>query len=164
LSHSHIALRHLLKQVELYKQRRKQRDVRPAWVTEFINKVADLFEPMQSEVGRVGFDCRFLDETWAVDLFLGSTELVGGRHDGQSRHTSFSFDLAQLLEHFESVERFQWLSIAEGDAAEGVEAGCAVVMEGHVGSNPLRLAIRSAPPDGAGPGFRVYPNGTRDMA
>ena len=161
-----MPVRHLLKQVEIYKSKRAQRDVRPAWVTEFINSVADLFEPM-TDVGRVGFDCRFLEDCWRVDLFLGSTEVVGGPNDGRAEHTNFRFDMKPLLEKFTDIARFDWHSLApdSGDPnADDAAMGSHVTIEGHVASNLLRLHVCSIPPNTAGPGFKLYPDGRCDIA
>lgn len=161
MSHSHMPIRHLLKQVEIFKSKRAQRDVRPQWVTQFIDEVADLFEPM-TDVGRVGFDCRLAEECWFVSLFLGSTEVVGGPEDGQSHYTNFRFDLSPLLERFSRIERFAWNSLPH--QSESDDHGSYITIEGHLEENRLRLDIRSIPPETAGPGFKVYPNGRYDIA
>ncbi|MGH7130251.1 MAG: hypothetical protein ACREIV_16900, partial [Planctomycetaceae bacterium] len=63
MSHSHMPVNHLIRQVELYRERRRERDVRPAAVTEFIEAAAELFEPLMEE-GRVGFDCCAGEQRW----------------------------------------------------------------------------------------------------
>lgn len=163
MSHSHQPVRHLLKQVEIYKSKRAKRDVRPEWVTEFIDSVADLFDPM-TDVGRVGFDCRLSEDCWHVDLFLGSTEMVGGADDGRSEHTNFRFDLKRLLQRFSSIERFDWHSVSLVGNADDDGAGSHVTIDGYVQQHRLRLDVRSVPPSAAGPGFKVYPDGRCDIA
>ena len=57
LPQPHLTINHLLKHMDTYAAKRNNRDVRPAWVTQFINQVAELFEPLAG-IGRVGFDCQ----------------------------------------------------------------------------------------------------------
>ncbi len=163
MSHSHMPIRHLLKQVEIFKSKRSQRDVRPAWVTSFIDEIADLFEPM-TDVGRVGFDCHLAEDCWFVGLFLGCTEIVGGPDDGQSQFSSFRFDLMPLLERFSNVDRFEWHSVPHLESAGDSNVGSYITIDGHVAENRLRLDIRSIPPETAGPGFKAYADGRYDIA
>jgi hypothetical protein len=158
-----MPLQHLLKQMETYNARRSQRDVRPAWVTEFINSVAELFEPLD-DVGRVGFDCQITEDRWDVGMYLGSTEIVGGKHDGRDRHTAFEFDLLTLQHLFEQVYAFDWTAFPSDLDGHKSPARCVVTVDGLVGANPLRLRILSVPPDDAGPGFREYPGGRCEPA
>jgi hypothetical protein len=154
-----MPVQHLLKQVELYRAKRDTRDVRPEWVTEFIDNAAELFDPYD-EVARVGFDCQLAENGWEIAMFLGSVEIVGGREDGMSRHSSFQFDLKSVESQFRKIERVDFESSANAEAGQ---SPCArVVVEGIVGENPLRLTICSAAPSEAGPGFREFPNGRRD--
>lgn len=160
VSHSHIPVNHLLKQLEIRRAQRESRDLRPVWLTELINRTVEFFEPL-SDVARVGYDCRATEDMWQVGLYLGTTEVVGGSRDGQSRPTNFQFDLSQLLDLFSSIERFHWYALP--DAAEDDEeaASSYVLLEGHVGENPVRMLIHSVPPTAAGPGFRSYPDGSK---
>ncbi len=163
MSHSHIPVKHLLKQVEIYRSQRANRDSRPGWVGEFINAAADLFEPL-IETGRVGFDCQPADDRWIVGMYLGSTEVVGGREDGQSRHTDFQFNLLKLLELFGDVELFQWSAFPDRRSSDGLPVSSIVTIEGRVDGNPIRLQLYSVPPADVGPGFRRYPDGRCDPA
>jgi hypothetical protein len=156
-------VRHLLKQVEIYKSKRSQRDVRPEWVTAFIDEVAELFDPVADE-GRVGFDCHLSEEGWSVGLYLGGTELVGGPRDGQSQHAGFQFDLLPLLDRFSEIERFRWSVFPEGREEGDATALSFVTIEGRVRDNRLRLRIHSIPPADAGPGFRQFPDGRCEPA
>ena len=158
MSHSHMPVRHLLKQVEIYRSKREQRDVRPDWVTDLIERVADLFEPLADE-GRVGYDCQLTDDRWVVEMFLGATEIVGGPRDGQSRYTNFQFDLHNLLDLFEEIDRFRWNSFPERSDDEG-RPRSSVMIDGRVGIHAVRLHVYSFPPDDAGPGFREFADGS----
>ena len=158
MSHSHMPVKHLLRQVEIYRSKREQRDVRPEWVTRLIERVADLFEPLADEA-RVGYDCQLAEDRWIVEMFLGATELVGGPRDGQSRYTNFQFDFHHLLDLFATVDRFRWNALPEKLDDEGTPRS-SVMIEGSVDGNSVRLHIYSFPPDDAGPGFRELADGT----
>ena len=156
-----MPVNHLLKQVEVFRSKRTRRDVRPAWLTEFIDSVAELFDPLTG-VGRIGFDCRWADDRWAVVLFLGSTEQVGGKKDGESRHANFQFDLDGLRKLFDEVDWFRWSAFPEGVDCDGHKISSYLTVEGRIGENALRLQIDSLPPIQAGPGLRCYPDGRCD--
>lgn len=159
MSHSHIPVKHLLKQVEIYRSRRDKRDARPQWVTAFIDKVADLFEPIVDE-GRVGFDCQPVKGRWLVGMYLGSTEIVGGRDDGQSRHTDFQFDLLRLTELFSHIDLLQWSAFPDRPDSDNLPASSFVTVEGRIDGHAVRLQLYSLPPTEAGPALRQYPDGS----
>ena len=161
MSHSHLAINHLLQQVEKHRARRAQRDSRPGWVTHLINHVADFFEPL-ADVGRVGFDCRLIEDRWHVAMFLGCTELVGGCNDGLTRHANFEINLQHLQSEFSRIDRFLWTALPEAGLPTTDAPGTAMsflTIEGLVESQPLTLEIYSVPPNDLGPGFHRFPNG-----
>lgn len=158
VTHSHLPIDHLLKQIQTYSVNRESRDVRPEWVTQIIGQVAELFEPLTG-IGRVGFDCQLSEDSWVVGLYLGCTEIVGGKHDGQSRRVNFEFDLSRLMSRFDQVSEFYWSAFPTPADDEGSAARSFVTIAGQVAGQGLRLQIFSVPPDGAGPGLRQYPNG-----
>lgn len=159
MSHSHIPVKHLLKQVEIYRSRRDKRDARPPWVTEFINNVADLFEPM-IEDGRVGFDSQPAEDRWIVGMYLGSREIVGGADDGQMQHTDFQFDLLKLKDLFSRVDLFGWSAFPDRRESDDLPASSFVTVEGQVDGHSLRLQLYSVPPSEAGPALRQFSDGT----
>lgn len=149
-----------MKQMENYSSEQKNINCRPTWLSSFVDEVAEIFNPTD-EVGRVGFDCQFSEEFWEVGLFLGSTEIIGGQRDGQYIAASFQFDLLQLLERFESVNRFHFnfLDQAESVAAND-SASAYITIEGHLPDLEIvRLNVYSLPPEKAGPGFRKSHDG-----
>ena len=156
MGHAHLAVRHLLKQLET--QGRRQRPVRPDWVTSIIHEVAELFEPRKG-VGRVGFDCRFNEDRWEVTLYLGKKEIVGGKDDGQARFVDFGFDLSRLYRFFNLVERFDWNVPCSSGAHGENHATSSVMIEGYWGQNPVRLKFFATPPSQVGPGLRDYADG-----
>ena len=163
MSHSHLPVQHLLKQVQIYKSQRNQRGARPDWLTAFIEDVAELFEPVDEE-GRVGFDCQLVEDGWTVGLYLGGTEIVGGPRDGGSQHAGFQFELLTLLDRFSDIERFRWSVFPDCGEEPDATALSFVTIEGRVQENWLRLRIYSVPHADAGPGFRQFPDGRREPA
>lgn len=158
VAHSHLPVQHLIRQVETRRSQKKRNDARPEWVMRFIDRMADLFEPLE-DVGRVGFVCRPDDGVWTVTMYLGRTEIVGGRDDGTAQPTSFHLDVQGTLACFSDVQSVRWTACLD-DAAADDEEGCSLLrVEGHVDGAPLRLMVTSVPPEVAGPGLRKYPDG-----
>jgi len=157
LTHSHIPVKHLLKQLETDRPNRERRDVRPQWVSDFIDAAAQLFEPL-SDVGRVGFDCQLIDDRWMVGLYLGRTEIVGGKQDGQTCCNAFQFALLPLLELLTEVEHCSW-NVIPDPLSDGPRPDSFLTVEGMIDGNPIHLHIDSVPPPDAGPGIRAFPDG-----
>ncbi|MCA9039237.1 MAG: hypothetical protein KDA65_02705 [Planctomycetaceae bacterium] len=162
MSHSHMPVAHLVKQVELYKAKREQRDNRPAWLVELIDEMTDLFEPM-TEIGRVGFDCQVDEGHWTLALFLGQTEYVGGQHDGLARATNFQFNLLPLLNLIDEVHHLDYFACPDVSMQTSLECESHITLIGQHQNNPLRLHILSTAPHMAGPGIRQFSNGTMDL-
>lgn len=160
MAHSHLPIQHLMKQMENYSSEQKNINCRPSWLNSFVDEIAEIFNPI-AEVGRVGFDCQFSEEFWEVGLFLGSTEIVGGQRDGQFIAASFQFDLLQLLDRFESVNRFHFNFLDQTKSETSNESPSAyITIEGHLADLELvRLNVYSLPPEEAGPGFRKSHDG-----
>ena len=107
-----MPINHLLRNLE--NRERRTGDSRPTWLVELIDQAADLFEPLMS-VSRVGFDCWPTEKDWMVFLFLGDTEIVGGRDDGRLDPLEFRFDLLGLLDLLEDVQQIQWMVLPVGN-------------------------------------------------
>jgi len=155
LPHSHLLIQHLLKQLEDQKRDRRDRIRRPDWLSQFIHQTAARFEPL-SGVARVGYQCELTDEGWEARLYLGSTEVLGGRDDGQTRLNSFEFDFADLTTGFCRLDEFRWNVCTTSDGS----ARSFVTLRGLVEDQPVCLKIYSRPPQDVGPAFRVLPDGT----
>ncbi|MFN0197359.1 MAG: hypothetical protein ACKVT0_11490 [Planctomycetaceae bacterium] len=156
----------MLKQVELYTARRTLRSVRPDWLTSLVDSVAELFEPLVGE-GRVGFDCRLSEEGWDVGMFLGLTEFVGGKVDGESRPTNFEFDALRLTGLFRQVTCFSWQARPDRESTTGYFADEShLTIHGTVGENndTVRMQIFAVPPQNFKPAFHEFPNGKREQA
>jgi hypothetical protein len=159
VTHSHMPIQHLLKQVEAYGAKRASRDVRPPWLTDFIDEIADLFEPI-SGAGRVGFDCQLAEDCWVAGLYLGSTEFVGGRDDGRLEFTNFELDLRKLTGYFTTIEEFYLGAFPSPTSEESRRAHSYITIGGLIDENPIRLQVFSVPPEHTGPGLRRLPNGS----
>lgn len=157
LPHSHLLVRHLLKQLELHKRDRKERDRRPAWLSTFVHQTAALFEPLNG-VAKVGYQCELTPEGWEARLYLGSTEIIGGRDDGHARFSSFEFDFARLTDGFTRVDEFRWNVCQSG---EGSSASF-VTLRGQIDNHPVSLKLYSRPPKDATPAFRQHTDGTME--
>ena len=159
LSQSNSPIEHLLKQLESYAERKNEKkDNRPEWITDFINDVAELFEPI-TDVGRVGFDCQLAEDSWVVRMYMGTLEYYGGRFDGRTQFMNFEFNLQELRKRFARIDEFYWSSFPSPRDAEHSTANAFVTISGLIGENPIRLQILSVPPDEAGPGLRRHTDG-----
>ena len=120
---SHPPIEDLLEQLEEYRVRREVRDGRPDRITDFITEIAEAFEPLHG-VGRVGFDCRVEPSGWLISMYLGSTEVVGGRDDGLKNHAAFNFDVDAAVALFSIVDCVQFTS---QPSANGVDSGVTIM-------------------------------------
>ncbi len=150
MDHPHID--NLLQQLEEFRERREVRDARPDRLTQFISDVAEAFEPTHG-VARVGFQCEPKSGIWAVRMYLGTTEVVGGRDDGLVQDIGFQFDIDAAIAQFTNVES---ISFCSQPSEEKIDSG--VLIRGEVDEFPVQLSIHSVPPDEAGPGFQRMPD------
>ncbi|MEP3479436.1 MAG: hypothetical protein ABJZ55_09330 [Fuerstiella sp.] len=141
-----MSIDELLQQLGEYEAKKELRDNRPEWLDAFVHQIAEVFEPL-STVGRVGFECQADERGWLVSMFLGTTEIIGGPRDGQIDHAGFLIDIVQLQQQFQTVERFEWYSVAESDPRFNEPIRSLLVMSGQVeeGHN-VRLELLSSPP------------------
>ncbi len=159
--HSHTSLENLIKQAEQWAENRDKKSFRPGWLTEFIYDAADLFTPV-ADAARVGYDCRYYDNSWQVLFYLGDGEMFGGKHDGKRTRMAFEFDLKDLLSCFKQVDSVVFrtlnddlgLTIEEGNMLEIVG-----VLKESDSTEAITVGILSRPPREAGPGMKVLPNG-----
>jgi hypothetical protein len=131
---------------------------RPPWLDRFVDAAAELFDP-HSGLGRVGYRSEPGEDGWAVALFLGATEIVGGPGDGMIAPARFRFDATALAELFDEPPSVG-LEVSPQLASHGVDGiDAALSLRGTVEGRPLTATVLSAPPDGAEPGFKRYANG-----
>lgn len=157
MAHSHLLVKHLLKQLEHHKRDRNIRRRRPEWLSVFVHQAAALFEPLAG-VGRVGSQCEFTDDGWEARLYLGSTEIVGGKNDGHAQIIGFELDFVRLRELLTRVDQFSW---NVGAAADGANSSF-ITLAGVIDQFPVRLKIYSRPPKEAGPAFLQNADGSLD--
>lgn len=144
-----MSIEELLRQMDEYHARRSNgvHDSRPEWLTEFVESAASVFEPLQG-YGRVGFDAQGDERGWTVSLFLGTTEIIGGPKDGQIEHAGFMIDVMELQRLFETLNRFEWYSIANqpDDPFDG-ETRSVLMMSGEIKSGQnIKLELFHTPP------------------
>ncbi len=152
MAHSHLLVQHLLKQLEQHAANRTERDPRPSWLIRLIDQAAECFLPLTG-VARVGYESELIDDGWEVRMYLGKTEVVGGRDDGQARSTSFELDLAALTSCFSRVDEFRW------NVAGGETGGSFLTVRGAVGEETVCVKTYSRAPHHAGPALREYADG-----
>lgn len=149
----HPSIDSLLQQVEDYRLRRKVRDARPDRVTRLISELAELFEPFHG-VGRVGFDCYASERGWTISMFLGATEVVGGRDDGLRQHPAFHFDLESARGLFSKVHS---LRLTTCPAVNG-ETESGLTLHGCVDEFQVCLLVHAVAPEGMSPGLQRMPD------
>lgn len=155
MAHSHLLVQHLLKQLEQHRRDRTDRPRRPEWLNVFVHQTAALFEPMQG-VGRVGSQCEYTGDGWEARLYLGSTEIVGGKDDGRFQFISFELDCVRLRELFTRLDEFRW---SVGAAVDGSNSSF-ITLRGLVDEHQVSLKVYSRPPQEAGPAFRQHADGS----
>ncbi|MCA9084392.1 MAG: hypothetical protein KDA81_10070 [Planctomycetaceae bacterium] len=156
-----MSIEELLQQMEAYRSRREQKERRPEWLQEFVQQIADHFEPL-CNVGRVGFDCQLDERGWTVCMYLGTTEIIGGPRDGEVEHVSFRMDLNQLSNVFSSIDRCEWYSVSnDGDDRFTQPIRSVMCVTGIFATeHKIRLEILGSPPRYIRPGLHIDPFGT----
>ncbi len=163
MSQHHLPIEQFFSQLDKDELERPKKDARPEWLTQFIDCIADLFDPLIG-VARVGFDCNFVEDSWVVGLYLGSYEIVGGRRDGETRHINFEFDIQQLMAHFHKVTELVWSAFPSPRDVRSSWARSYITIAGVVGDQNIRLQVFSVPPVYADVGMRRFPDGRFEPA
>lgn len=91
-------------------------------------------------------------------MYLGATEIVGGKDDGHAQLVGFELDFTRLTQTFSRLEGFCW---NVGASPEGGNSSF-VTLRGYVDQNPVCLKVYSRPPKEAGPAFRQHADGSVD--
>jgi len=163
LSHSHLAIRHLVRKLEKQEERRAAKPQLPAWLTQFVDRLSQRFEPF-SGVARVGFECMQAEKVWELAIFLGEMEIVGGAEDGEMRPINFRFDLKSITSEFEEVQSIFWNAFPNSHVCFDSMADLSfLTIEGVVQSQTIRLQLHAGPPDSIGPGMREHSDGRLEL-
>lgn len=129
-------------------------DHTPEWLSQLADRVAaqivavDLAAP-------VGCHYALVNGRWEVTIFAGSTEVVGGPHDGRYRPSRFFLDIQGLLEYFDSIDSLAWQ--AQGLGAED-EVGPHLSIEGTCEGHAVWLRVPAYAPRRFPPSRRADPN------
>lgn len=150
MSHSHLFVRHLIRQLEL-RGRQTRRRAAPEWLADFLADAADLLETSEA-CARAGYECWPTEHGWHVNLFLGANERRGGPQDGLRTAPGFDLDVHALLSRFESVERLIWSTRQRHPEAVEAAPTAWLTLVGVLGGHRLRLQVsdRSPPESEAG--------------
>jgi hypothetical protein len=159
LLQSHLAVRHLIRELELKGRPARRLNV-PEWLKTLLCNAADDFNPA-SETARAGYECRLTEQGWEASLFLGASEVVGGALDGQLQAMSFQFDVLSLMRRFDRVDLMEWSVASMRDGQETADS--LVTLEGVACGEPLRLQIRSTPIAEAQAGMRRHQDGRVEL-
>jgi hypothetical protein len=158
MSHSHLGPRHLLAELESRRSQRGNKKIRPEWLDNLIEEAAASFEPLAG-MARVGYQCEPEEGGWAVSLFLGAVERVGGKADGQTRQPEFRCDLKRLLERFERIDQLEWTVQPEHHGEQASPLESVIEIRGVLCGSPVSLSVLSNPLEGMKPGLREFPDG-----
>ncbi len=164
MSHSHLAIRHLVRKLELQEGRRiSNKPPLPRWIVEFAERLSERFEPF-SGVARVGYECVQGDQGYELAIFLGELEKVGGAEDGQLRPINFRFDLKDLSNEFDSISSISWNAFPNSHVCFDSMADLSfLTVDGVVNGHPIRLQLHAGPPDSIGPGLREHQDGRLEL-
>ncbi len=156
--HSHLAVNHLIRKVEL--DRLHPRDRRPGWLTEMIDELANLFEPI-SISGQVGYDCQWQNDHWELSMFLGRVEIVGGLDDGLQKPLNFEFDLKPLMAYFTTINRFSWTATPDQHINEQHLRShmSGLTISGIVADQHFKLNILEQPPLESTAAIQIFADG-----
>lgn len=149
LAHSHLVVKHLLRQLVDRRARLQKRALRPEWLSDLAERLSSAFAPMQG-LGRVGFGCDWQQTHWELRLFLGELEVVGGKDDGARRPVDFELDLSAIHAAFDRVHEMRWLVFSQTEAG----SRSFLSVRGDVGGNPVAVKFYSHAPIDSAPGIQ----------
>jgi len=163
LSHSHLAIRHLVKKLEMSETRRTIKQSLPEWLVQFVDRLSARFEPF-SGVARVGYECQNSDTGWEIALFLGEHEVVGGPDDGQMKPVNFRFDISEIQQNFDRIDGIFWNAFPNSHVCyESMADLSFLTIQGEIEGHSVRIQLHAGPPDSIGPALRQYPDGRLEL-
>ena len=155
-----MPFQHFIKHLEKQRASKTQQNIQPSWISGFVDQIADLFVPLNSD-GRVGYDCKMNERGWKIIMFLGSTEYVGGRHDGYAHHSNFEINLSDIHSIYENIDVLKWETYPDSTDPDNYQNHSKLIVEGVSSGEFIQLELHSVPPNEMGPGFKQFPNGQR---
>ena len=162
MAQPHLRPRHFVKILQSADQVRP--GIRqPEWLAPLLDDLCDCIEPIKGEA-RVGYDVKFLDPLWQINLFLGRTEIVGGMRDGVSDYVNFTANIPRILGLFGTVDRCEWLALPHALDGNRTESASGLFVEAIWQDKQIQLALHSVPPSDSAPGLRQYPDGSYELA
>lgn len=116
----------------------------PAWLDELANAMASEFHALglPAPVGCHYFE-NTVEELWEVALFVGATEIVGGKRDGVRRNGRFGVSLLRLSELFSRIDDIYWQATSLG---RDDELGPHISIEGEYQGHAVWVRILARPP------------------
>lgn len=164
LSRSYLAVRHLLRQIEIHREKGISRQVIPDWFSKFVDGISDQFEPF-SGVARVGYECAFSDGGWEISVFLGENEIVGGADDGRMLPVNFRFDINGIARQFDQIDTIHWNAFPNSPAKSAHDVDLSfITVTGIVQGENVLLQLQATPPNASvGPAIRQHADGTMEL-
>ncbi len=163
MSRSHLAVRHLLRQLELKREKGMSSQIIPNWFSQFIDAISERFEPF-SGVARVGYECAFSEGGWEISIFLGETELVGGADDGRMLPVNFRFDLTGVVQQFDQLDGMHWNAFPNSPVETEQPSDLSfVTITGTIQGEKVLIQLHATPPNPVGPGIRQHSDGRLEL-
>lgn len=159
LAQPHSRTQQLIQFLESFRPTSEDR-VQPNWAANLLEQVCEFIEPVQGEA-RVGYECRFVESLWQIELFLGKIEIVGGSYDGHTSYVNYTANVAGILGLFSSIRRCEWQALPCSQHP-GTSTGLAI--EGEWKGHIVRILLRMVPPKSVGVGLKHYQDGTYAIA
>ncbi|MDB5388629.1 MAG: hypothetical protein JWM11_4275 [Planctomycetaceae bacterium] len=135
----------------------------PAWLSNLLELLCEHIEPIRGEA-RAGYNFKYADPCWQIDLFLGKNELVGGSLDGLTDYVSYTANIAGILGLFSQIQRCEWLALPENLADRHNKQTSGLAIEGVWEERLIRVILRMTPPTEIGVGLKLFPDGSYAVA
>lgn len=163
VSHSHLSIRHFIQQLESDNISRSRGVQLPKWVQSFIESAAECFEPVQGSA-RAGYVCSCLSDGWNVQLFLGTTEVVGGPDDGANIPAAFTFNVDRVRCCFDEVyDMCVQRSLDVRQPTCNGSSDTSTIINGMINGQFLTLEILEKPPAEMGPAMLQHSDGRCEL-
>lgn len=120
----------------------------PDWLREFADAIAEQIRAVDL-LAPIGCHLFHAVDVWEVTLFVSSTEVIGGQHDGRERASRFFLDLQGVASVFDTVESFAWQA---QDLGDDDDVGPHISVEGSYQGEAIWLRIPATAPPAFQPG------------